>query len=222
VTGISWGGYLTSIVASVDDRFRFGIPVYGCGYLYEDSAWLKDFEKLGAERTLKWVRLWDPSVYLPLMRRPMFWINGTNDFAYVMPSWQKSYRLPRGERLLSLQVRMKHSHPDGARPAEIFAYAKARLAGGEPLLKLERQGGYADEVWAIYKGKQPLARAELCFTRDTGKWQERTWETVPAAIDAKQRRISARVPAEARAWFLNLVDDRGLIVSTEHAVGGAL
>lgn len=221
VTGISWGGYLTSIVASVDDRFRFGIPVYGCGFLHEDSAWLKDFEKLGAERTVKWSRLWDPSVYLPLMRRPMFWINGTNDFAYVMPSWQKSYRLPRAERLLSLQVRMKHSHPDGAAPAEIFAYAKARLAGGEPLLTVERQGGDTDKVWAIYKGKGIPTRAELCFTRDTGRWQERMWHTAPAAIDSKQRRISARVPAEACAWYLNLVDDRGLIVSTEHAVRGA-
>ena len=33
LTGISWGGYLTEIVASVDTRFRFGAPVYGCGFL---------------------------------------------------------------------------------------------------------------------------------------------------------------------------------------------
>ena len=140
VTGISWGGYLTSIVASVDDRFRFGIPVYGCGFLSEDSAWLKDFEKLGPERARSWTRMWDPSSYLPMGRRPMFWINGTNDFAYVMSSWQKSYRLPRGERLLSLQVRMKHSHPDGAKPAEIFAYAKWKLLGGPPLLAIGNRG----------------------------------------------------------------------------------
>ena len=33
VTGISWGGYLTSIVSGVDPRFRFAAPVYGCGFL---------------------------------------------------------------------------------------------------------------------------------------------------------------------------------------------
>jgi dienelactone hydrolase len=38
VTGISWGGYLTCIVAGVDDRFRFAAPVYGCGFLGEGSA----------------------------------------------------------------------------------------------------------------------------------------------------------------------------------------
>ena len=40
VTGISWGGYLTDIVSGVDPRFRFAVPVYGCGFLGEDSAWL--------------------------------------------------------------------------------------------------------------------------------------------------------------------------------------
>ena len=217
VTGISWGGYLTSIVASLDHRFRFGIPVYGCGFLGEDSAWLKDFERLGPERAAKWLKLWDPSSYLPLGRRPMFWIDGTNDFAYVMPSWQKSYRLPRGERLLSLQVRMKHSHPDGARPEEIFAYAKEKLLGGPPLLKIEKQGVSQQEAWAVYSRRAQPAKAELCFTPDTGRWQDRKWETIPAGIDAKSRRVTAKIPETSRVYYLNLVDAQGLIISTEHS-----
>lgn len=216
VTGISWGGYLTNIVASLDHRFRFGIPVYGCGFLGEDSAWLKDFAQLGPERAQKWLTLWDPSSYLPLGRRPMFWINGTNDFAYVMPSWQKSYRLPKGERSLSLQVRMKHSHPDGATPKEIFAYAEAVLRDGSALIRIDKQGITADEVWAAYDKQSKPVKAELCFTRDSGRWQERKWETLPATLDAKSRRVSARIPETSRVVYLNLVDDRGLIVSTEH------
>ena len=35
---------------------------------------------------------------------------------------------------------MKHSHPDGAKPPEIFAYAKWKLSGGPPLLTLGKQG----------------------------------------------------------------------------------
>src|SRR5690606_33907498 len=31
VTGISWGGYLTCIVAGIDDRVKVAVPVYGCG-----------------------------------------------------------------------------------------------------------------------------------------------------------------------------------------------
>jgi hypothetical protein len=146
----------------------------------------------------------------------MFWINGTNDFAYVMPSWQKSYRLPHGERLLSLQVRMKHSHPDGAKPEEIFAYAKAKLQGGPALIKIEKQGVSPEEAWAIFGKQSKPVKAELCFTRNTGKWQDRNWETIPASIDARSRRVTARTPEAARSFYLNLVDERGLIVSTEH------
>ena len=38
ITGISWGGYLTCIVAGVDKRFAFAAPVYGCGFLGDDST----------------------------------------------------------------------------------------------------------------------------------------------------------------------------------------
>jgi hypothetical protein len=208
VTGISWGGYLTSIVTSVDSRFRFGIPIYGCGYLGEDSAWLGDFKKLGEERAAKWLKLWDPSSYLGRAKRPMFWINGTNDFAYVMPSWQKSYRLPRGERQLSLQVRMKHSHPDGAKPEEIFAYAEGKR------MKLRKQGMRGQELYAEYGREWKPAKAELCFTRDRGRWQDRKWETVLARIE--EGRVVGVVPSGATVAYLNLSDGAGLIVSTEH------
>ena len=47
VTGISWGGYLVCIVAGVDHRFKFAAPVYGCGFLGENSVWLDEFQKMG-------------------------------------------------------------------------------------------------------------------------------------------------------------------------------
>jgi dienelactone hydrolase len=216
LTGISWGGYLTDIVSSLDSRFQFGAPIYGCGFLGEDSAWLADFKKLGDQRAQKWLQLWDPSVYLSRNKRPMFWINGTNDFAYVMSSWQKSYRLPRGERKLSLQVRMKHSHPDGAKPEEVFAYAKAKLMDGPPLVKIRKQGIDAQQTWATYSSDAQPVKAEICFTRDTGKWQDRKWETAPATIDTKTRRVAAAIPAGSTVHYLNLTDAVGLIVSSEH------
>jgi cephalosporin-C deacetylase-like acetyl esterase len=61
ITGISWGGYLTCIAASIDARFKFAAPVYGCGFLGDDSTWLGTFEKMGKEKAAKWLGLWDPS-----------------------------------------------------------------------------------------------------------------------------------------------------------------
>jgi len=216
VTGISWGGYLTSIVSSLDPRFRFAAPVYGCGFLGEDSAWLKQFASLGPQRAARWLELWDPSVYLPRNRIPMLWVTGTNDNAYPMGSHQKSYRLPTGPRSLAIRVRMPHNHRDGAHPKEIFAMADALLNHRAALPRILKQEIREGQVSAEFRAATPIAKAELNYTRDSGPWPQRHWETVPAYLDQKKQRAWAKVPGGATAWFLNLEDTKGLVASTEH------
>lgn len=217
VTGISWGGYLTSIVAGVDSRFRLAVPVYGCGFLGENSAWLPAFEKLGPEKASLWLGQWDPSVYLPRATMPILWVNGTNDFAYPMDSWQKSYRLPETPRTLCLRIRMPHGHgPAGENPEEIRVFADALLKDGKPLPRILEQGQSENEIFATYQSDVSITRAELAFTRDGGKWPDRHWDSQPATIDATIRRVTAKVPDDATVYFLNLFDDRDCVVSTEH------
>ena len=59
---------------------------------------------------------------------------------------------------------------------------------------------------------------ELCFTKDSGAWPERKWESVPATVDAAAGRASAPLPQGVKLYYLNLVDERGLVVSSEHGV----
>ena len=83
LTGISWGGYLTCVVAGVDPRYRFAAPVYGCGFLGDNSVWsdpggpgLTPELDMATEGAQRWVEAWDPSVYLPSAKMPMLWVNG--------------------------------------------------------------------------------------------------------------------------------------------------
>lgn len=223
VTGISWGGYLTAIVAGVDPRFRLAVPVYGCGFLAEDSVWLPRFAELGPDRSARWSAWWDPSSWLPRAEMPMLWVNGTNDFAYPPGSWQRSYRLPKGPRTLCFRVRMPHGHgPAGENPGEIRAFADAILApggvSGSGLARITGQGSDGRTTWLTWEGGAPVRSAELCFTRAEGKWQEREWETSPARVDTPRRRAEAEIPADAAAWYLNVVDEGGLVASGEHVV----
>jgi dienelactone hydrolase len=217
VTGISWGGYMTSIVAGVDSRFKFAVPVYGCGFLGENSAWLPAFEKMGKDKADLWLRQWDPTVYLKNAKMPILWVNGTNDFAYPMDSWKKSYRLPKSPRTLCLRIRMPHGHgPVGENPEEIHIFANQFLTGGKPLATIAEQGQKEGEVWATFKAEVPITKAELAYTLNDGKWQERKWESAPAEIDAKAGRVTAKIPAGAKVFYLNLFDERNCAVSTEH------
>lgn len=216
VTGISWGGYLTCLVAGVDARFALAVPVYGCGF-YRDTIFANHLNGMNAEAAARWMSLWDPSVYLGQAELPMLWVNGSNDFAYPMNAMQRSYRLGKGPRTLCVRLRMPHAHGGaGENPEEIRVFADSLLKGGRPLARFTGSGRDGAEVWASYEA--PVAvkvvRAELNITRDTGRWQDRVWEALPAVVE--DGRIRATLPAEARVYYFNLFDDRGCVVSTEH------
>ena len=217
VTGISWGGYLTSIVSGVDSRFRFAVPIYGCGFLGDNSCWLPAFQKMGPEKSARWLGWWDPSVWLVQTKMPMLWLTGTNDFAYPMDSLQKSYRLPQGPRTICLRVRMPHGHGGaGENPAEILAFADSQLGRGKPLAKITSQGRDGLHAWAAFEAGTPIQRAELNYTCQTGKWQDRNWETMPATLDLVAHKITAKIPDGTKVYFFNLLDGQDRIVSTEH------
>lgn len=217
VTGISWGGYLTCIVAGVDARFRFAVPVYGCGFLGDNSVWLPEFQKMGAEKAARWLGRWDPSVWLPRSKMPMLWVDGTNDFAYPLDSLQKSYRLTQGPHTLCIRVRMPHGHGGaGENPAEILAFAENQLRGGQPLARITGQGRDGDRVWVTFAAATAMERAELNYTCQTGRWQDRTWETAPAEIDTAVHKATAQLPPGVKAYYFNLIDRRNLVVSAEH------
>ncbi len=215
VTGISWGGYLTCLVAGVDQRFKFAVPVYGCGFTNEHS-FAGSVNGLGPEGSARWMRWWDPSVYLPNASMPMCWVTGSNDFAYTFNALQKSYRLPKGPRTLCIRLRMPHGHGDaGEGPKEIFAFADSIVKGDAPLLRLTGQGRDANLVWATFESAGKITKAELNVTRDVGKWPDRKWEALPAQMDATGR-VTATVPEGTTVYYLNLFDDRDCVVSTEH------
>lgn len=215
LTGISWGGYLTCIVSGIDHRFRFVVPVYGCGYTL-DSNFASSVLALGKERGERWMRWWDPSMYLRNAAMPMLWVDGSNDFAYTLNALQKSYRLPTGQRTLCTRLRMIHGHGGpGENPEEIRVFADSILKGGVPLLKITEQGRDGNKAWATFEGKTPVAKAELNITKDLGNWSKRKWDALPANLDAAGK-VTAVLPEGVTAYYLNLFDNRGCVVSTEH------
>jgi dienelactone hydrolase len=213
ITGISWGGIVTCIVAGVDTRLKFAAPVYGCGFLGENPGWQKDRDAAVRQR---WRALWDPSHFLPAARMPMLWVDGTNDFAFPLPSVQKSYRLAPGERTLAIRVNMVHGQREGAAPEEIAAFADHFLKGKPPLARVTGQGADGKTAWATFKSERPVARAEFNYTCDKGEWKQRKWQTAPADLRAAEGKVSAPLPDGVAAYYFNLIDDRGLIVSSEH------
>ena len=209
LTGISWGGYLTCLVAAVDKRFKCAVPVYGCGFLGENSGWKDTVEE-------PWLSTWDPAVFLPQVDMPCCWVSGTNDGAYPLDSLQKSYRLPEAARTLCIRIEMPHGHEPGWAPTEIGTFADSVLSGGPPLARITGCQISDGIVEVSYKAVRPIVNAELCYTRATGFWSDRKYNSVPIDVEHDSGRLVADVPASATVLFINLYDDRGCVVSTEH------
>lgn len=213
VTGISWGGYLTCIVASLDTRFKAAVPVYGCGYLHENSAWLSRFAALSPEHRDRWVQLYDPSAYLPACRVPIFFVNGTNDFAYPLDSYRKSYDAVPGPKNIRITVNMPHGHSPGWTPAEIGAFIDERLIGAPPLPVVEPPHVVDGMLTAAVIGKSPIKSTALHVTTGTDAINKREWTTTAAQV-ADGKVLAPALPPTATAWFLTVTDDRDLTSSS--------
>jgi hypothetical protein len=158
---------------------------------------------------------WDPSVYLASAEVPMLWVTGSNDFAYPMNALQLSYRLPKWPRSLCIRLRMPHAHGGaGENPEEIRVFANSVFKGEAALPAFTGFGREGANVWATYAAKVPVVKAELNYTKDTGQWQNRKWEAIPAQLT--DGRVAATLPEGTRVYYLNLVDERDCVVSTEH------
>ena len=213
VTGISWGGYTTCLVASLDDRFKAAVPVYGCGFLHEgESVQKPSIDKLGDRKAL-WVREYDPGSLLSRCRVPVLFVNGTNDIHYVLDSYMKSYDVVPGEKQMRIQVKMPHGHPPGWAPEEIGLFIDSKCRAGTPLPVPGRPEIVGGEVRVVCKSATALKKAVLHYTTDGGLRSRREWKSVPAAV--KDSVVTAPAPpADANTWFLTVTDERDAMVST--------
>ncbi|HCO96764.1 MAG TPA: acylamino acid-releasing protein [Phycisphaerales bacterium] len=214
VTGISWGGYLTCIVAGIDNRFKAAVPVYGCGFLHENSVWLNQFAKMTPQQKDRWIHLWDPSMYVGSVAMPVFFVNGTNDFAYPLDSYSKTYGLAKGERNFRITVNMPHSHQHGWAPKEIGLFVDQYLKGRIPLATVMKPQLSDGKVRAKFKSKIWPTSANLHYTTGTTPINKLDWESMPARVEGNII-VSPAPPDEATIWFLNVTDSREAIVSSE-------
>lgn len=217
VTGISWGGFLTCILAAVDFRFSYAVPVYGCGFNYEEGG-LVSKSPLAA----KWGALWDPSRWLPEAKCSMLWVDGTNDFAFSLDRVRRSAALAaKVPHVFSTHLRMPHGHgKPGEGPREILAFADYFARGGKDVVRVGKSRREGNRVTATFKANgRKVVRAEILWTTDGAdvKWDNRLWESrVISDFNPASGSVSAALPENAFAWIVNFVTADGLVFSTPY------
>jgi len=214
VTGISWGGYLTCIVAGVDWRFQAACPQYGCGFLGDNSAWrTSQLAPMAPEVREHWLKMWDPSSYVGSAPMRMLFVNGSNDFAYPLDSYMRTYRLVQAPKNIRIEPAMPHGHIFNVK--EVHQFFDSIFKAGAPLPKVTRAGIENGQVLAEVESAAPLKVATLQFTNGPHPENKtRAWQHRPLTIDGKTIRGEAP-PADTTAWYVTVTDERDTMVSSE-------
>lgn len=201
VSGISWGGVITSTVLGLDPRFAFGIPVYGCGHLF-DAA--NQYGRALGDSPL-YREVWDPVRYLPRATMPILWLSWPEDAHFPLDCQAASYRTAPGPRLVALLPGMKHSHPAGWNPPDSYAFAAGVVREGRPWCGQTGLTLKSRHVEVQFRSDRPLERATLLATSDSGFTGSRRWIETPARIKPVDGTwlVTAELPAGTTAWFVN-------------------
>ncbi len=208
IHGLSWGGYVSCLVAALDDRVACAATVFGAGFLYEDSWYLPRFAELSDEARGLWIRWFDPSSYLAMVRCPILFANGATDEFFPPNSYAHSYALVRSEKHLAMPVARDHGRiwriQGGSVDVERFVDHK--LKSGPPLPTLDPLPRNGNVVSAAYSSPMPLGSASLWYTTDLGPWKDRRW--TQQASSFRGGRIFNELPASRPLAYFQEVRDQ--------------
>lgn len=211
ITGISWGGVITCIVAALDPRYKAAVPVYGCGYLGESGRMKAQLNDIPKENKNIWLTQYDPSQYLSAVKMPMLFLNDATDPYFELSSFMKSYNLVTTKKRLCIKINLKHSHRAGWSNKEIYSFINHHLRGtpGLPEVSPVIKSGNA----IICKLKNPAVAKEviLNYSTDTvNSGTKRKWTTVTVKPDNKNH-YSSKIPDGANIWYFSVENFQGLI-----------
>ena len=210
VWGISWGGYHTSIVAGVDDRFKIAVPQYGCGFLHENGAWAEGFKKMKQPARDHWIRTWDPSMYVGSTRATMLFFTGARDGYYPLDSLMKTSALVRSPKYFAVGHEFGHGHFWDQRAKSVWRFLDATLKGQGELPAVSSPVIADGKVTATVQNAGALNHAVLYFTTGPAKENsKRKWTAMPMTIESngQAKKLTAQaVPAETTAYYVGLSD----------------
>lgn len=203
VVGISWGGFITSIISGYDDRFAYSIPIY-CTVEMADSG-----TPIGSYVSGNPVfKIFDSSIPLTRINTPIYIvISNTDIHQNVLVASEVAASLKNG--YFTIIPRLPHSHFDALYVNEVYTFAKEAT--------LSRNLGH----FTINEDNQSLnielPASDTVATIDLYYTDEQTINTTTTWF--KERRESGttiilNIPRDATYAYITIVTTRGITLSS--------
>lgn len=213
ITGISWGGVITSLAIGYDSRYAFAIPIYGAGYLGESLGLMG---KIFAQKSVK--NLWSAEARFDNVKMPVFWFNWDYDVHFSANITSSSFRDTVKNNpltIMSLKNQMGHSHAAGWRCRENFVFADSIVKGTAGLPRFEKQPAGRRIDCDVYIPEDAAVTANVYYLSEPMKYAyqnkmgynntwlpEEDWKSYPVEIN--EGRIVHDIAQTVSGYYVEL------------------
>ena len=215
VTGISWGGINNTVLAGIDERLDFVIPVYGCAFLTDSPIYSTQFSRMSNTAQAFYLANWEPALYTPYHSAPMLFVDGNKDLQFTLNIFSKTYDASASpEKFLRIEDAMGHGHGAGRRPQEIYDFADYVTGFNsnavKPLTFTSENTNDENLVTYEYDFEGDVDEAILYYCNDTLEWGKTDpdfiWLTKTASLTkgVNGGTVSVTIPDEAQVYYLNI------------------
>lgn len=222
LTGQSWGGYTTVIVAGLlGDRVKAAYSLWGCGYFELGSHWTAPLGRLSPDARDTWLTWLDAGRRAPGIAAPLFIEGATNDTYFWPPAVEATLAAAPGDTNRVWWANLDHSIERSIPTRRLFL--DYHLKGeGRPFAKLSilaagraPDGGLIVKIKAMAPDGVAIGSVRLFHSQAEAVWKKRVWASVEAQPSGDD--YVALLPAEAASegtfYYAHLTDSRGLSVS---------
>ncbi len=212
ITGISWGGIITSLVSGLDKRFKVACPVYGCAYLYKSGGMVPQINRLSVSGQLRWKDQYDPSIYLRNAQMPVLFVNGTNDNYFYLNQYSDSYKLVKNKDI-SLRVGLNHGHGSAWQVPEIQNYIAYKLNMPNTIAPVQFKNISIQKGSITALLSANVKNAYLNYTLDSIISPKAQW--VEQKINTVDKTINCEIHPDYKIYFISVEDEQHNRISTE-------
>ena len=219
ITGISWGGVMTSQIIGYDNRFAFAIPVYGTAYLGDETRPFRSFDNEYVDA------LWAAERNLDNAKMPIFWYAYNDDGNFGVPAYVKSYQHTEGfneKNVLYMRANWGHSHKSvytNNNQSLIFADWVVFDKGGYVTFDTQPEGREIDCTINVPQGIKRVISAHLYYITEpmeypiTDKGTDNEYAKLTASwildtecltVDSETGKITGTVPEDAYGYYIQV------------------
>ncbi|MEI6914145.1 MAG: acetylxylan esterase [Armatimonadota bacterium] len=124
--GISYGGTFIWLVGALDKRLKCVVPIVGAGSA--PDQW-------GDGSYREWHTLYNSSLYAPMQKCPMLFMNASNDFNAIMDGADYTFNRVNTTKWQAYEVSYNH-HFEPTVAADLPLFMDTQLRGGKPWPKM--------------------------------------------------------------------------------------